>query len=61
MTYGYYDPPRPDRAKGIYFFNSCNLAQQSLFNVGALLLVVTVLEFYGRQWVMRILASRRCC
>lgn len=36
MTFGYYDAPRPGRPKGLYLFNSRNLTQQGLFNVGAL-------------------------
>lgn len=36
MTFGYYDVPRPDRARGLYFFNSRNLTKQALFNVAAL-------------------------
>lgn len=36
MTFGYYDPPRKDRAEGRYLFNSQNLTQQSLINIGAL-------------------------
>jgi uncharacterized protein (DUF885 family) len=36
MTFGFYDGPRKDRNRGVYLFNSGNLTQQSLFNVGAL-------------------------
>lgn len=36
MTFGYYDAPRPARPKGLYLFNSRNLTQQALFNIGAL-------------------------
>ncbi|MEP7242919.1 MAG: DUF885 domain-containing protein, partial [Gammaproteobacteria bacterium] len=36
MTYGYYDPPRGDRASGFYLFNASNLTQQPLFHIGAL-------------------------
>jgi uncharacterized protein (DUF885 family) len=36
MTFGYYDPPRPARPRGIYRFNSRNLTRQPLFNVAAL-------------------------
>jgi uncharacterized protein (DUF885 family) len=36
MTYGYYDPPRSDRADGFYAFNAANLTRQPLFHIGAL-------------------------
>jgi len=36
MTYGYYDPPRSDRAEGLYLFNASHLTKQSLFHLGAL-------------------------
>jgi uncharacterized protein (DUF885 family) len=36
MTFGYYDPPRQGRSKGLYLFNSGNLTKQALFNIGAL-------------------------
>ncbi len=36
MTFGYYDPPGPGRNQGVFYFNSGNLTQQALFNVGAL-------------------------
>jgi uncharacterized protein (DUF885 family) len=36
MTYGYYDPPRADRAEGFYAFNGANLTRQPLFHIGAL-------------------------
>jgi uncharacterized protein (DUF885 family) len=36
MTFGYYDPPRPDRPTGLYRFNAKNLTHQALFNIGAL-------------------------
>lgn len=37
MTFGYYDPPGRDRSEGRYLFNSANLTQQALFNIGALI------------------------
>jgi uncharacterized protein (DUF885 family) len=37
MTYGYYDPPRPDRSQGLYRFNSKNLRERSLVHLGALI------------------------
>ena len=30
MTYGYYDPPRPQRPKGIYFYNGSKLEDRNL-------------------------------
>jgi uncharacterized protein (DUF885 family) len=36
MTFGYYDPPRKDRADGRYLFNARNLTRQALFHIGAL-------------------------
>jgi uncharacterized protein (DUF885 family) len=36
MTFGYYDPPRSDRADGLYLFNSGNLTDQALFRLAAL-------------------------
>lgn len=36
MTFGYYDAPRPGRNQGVYLFNSANLTQRALFNIGAL-------------------------
>jgi uncharacterized protein (DUF885 family) len=36
MTFGYYDAPRKDRAEGRYLFNSQNLTQRPLLNIGAL-------------------------
>ena len=36
MTYGYYDPPRRDRAQGQYFFNARNLVKQPLHTLAAL-------------------------
>jgi uncharacterized protein (DUF885 family) len=36
MTYGYYDPPKIDRAEGVYLFNAANLTRQSLFRLAAL-------------------------
>jgi uncharacterized protein (DUF885 family) len=36
MTFGYYEPARPDRPQGTYYFNSGNLTKQALFNIGAL-------------------------
>lgn len=37
MTYGYYDPSRPDRSQGLYRFNSKNLKEQTLIHLGALI------------------------
>jgi uncharacterized protein (DUF885 family) len=36
MTYGYYDPPRKDRDRGLYMFNPANMTKRPLFNIGAL-------------------------
>jgi uncharacterized protein (DUF885 family) len=36
MTFGYYEPARPETRQGTFFFNSGNLVKQSLFNIGAL-------------------------
>jgi uncharacterized protein (DUF885 family) len=36
MTFGFFDPPRSDRAHGVYLFNARNLTKQALFYVAAL-------------------------
>jgi len=36
MTFGYYDPPKKDRDRGIYFFNPANLTQRALPDVATL-------------------------
>jgi len=36
MTFGYYDAPRPGRALGLYLFNSKNMTNRALFDVGSL-------------------------
>ena len=36
MTFGYYDMPRPGKPRGDYMFNTANLSQNALFNIGAL-------------------------
>lgn len=36
MTFGYYDPPRPDRVDGQYFFNAANLTRRALIEIGSL-------------------------
>ncbi len=36
MTFGYYDPPRPDRERGIYYYNGSNPGQRSLLFAPAL-------------------------
>lgn len=36
MTFGYYDPPRKDRDRGLYMFNPANMTKRPLFNIGAL-------------------------
>lgn len=36
MTYGYYDPPKPGRMRGVYYFNAANLTNQPLYRLGSL-------------------------
>jgi uncharacterized protein (DUF885 family) len=36
MTFGFYDPPRGDRDRGIYFFNADNMTKKPLVNIPAL-------------------------
>jgi uncharacterized protein (DUF885 family) len=36
MSFGFYDPPKPDQPVGRYLYNARNLTQRGLFNLGAL-------------------------
>lgn len=36
MSFGFYDPPKPDQPVGRYLYNARNLTQKGLFNLGAL-------------------------
>lgn len=37
MTFGFYDPPKRDRARGIYYFNALNMAKQPPLHARALM------------------------
>lgn len=37
MTFGYYDPPRPDRPRGLYYFNGSQLDKRSTLSAAALI------------------------